>query len=979
MRAGILGLALTLIASGFQVEPALGQNQESGRPPAVRSIEAIRGLSAQEADSGRVASIEGVVTLWWEDQSRWFIHDGTSGIYMNKWGRPFEFEFGDRVRVEGVIQQGSVTHVIVPERIEKMGSGEAPEPKVLDRELIRNARYDADWVEVEALVTSVTVDDSKVDGVLCYRLGLISGGVAMDCVLPVSDPELLESLEGARISVQGVATREIEETKRRELTIFTDDSQWIDVVTPAEEVSKSTRDSWGSLRPETIRESEAFVRLVGRVGALGRQFAALQNGDDVAFVWLPEDSEWHVGDVVEFYGGAYLREDSIWIRDASLSTSAEKVDVDLLHIDPSQLTDPSLSGRRIRVRGRYLAEFRGESDWNGYIFKSEGPMFEVVSPQSSVLDIWSDLIEDATYEVTGVLSIREDRTENPRVWVEARHDIRYSKRPPIPPETLLGIVVPLMLAVFLMLVLSLVSVSRTRRIAARLGESESRLKEVNEWLERKVDSGATALRVSSSTLSVAMDSSSDALLVSTREAVIQTFNQAFRDMWDLPGSVKPGGSADVATLLVSEKVASPPDFLARIQEILAREHESSFDTLWLSDGRIIEQVSRPRYVDGQPAGRVWSFRDVTAREEQRLRVEGIVTSAMDAIVGVDAERRIELLNPAAELLFGRSEDEMKGVPLDEALILESGTVERNGPATDISVLGASCLVRRGDGTSVPVEMTQFTTQVGNRSMGAYFLRDISQRIEMEKKRLELEAELRQTQKLRAVSSLAGGVAHDFNNIIGAIILNARYLRDGLSDSDALSEVVDDILSSSKQAKELVTEVLTFSRQDDAAKTRIDLAEVVRSSLSEIRPRIPKNVALRIEGLDGVAFVNGNETQLRQVFSNLGINAIHAMEDMGGALAFDLSRRVEASVEDPAERSVVYVVSVSDTGCGIPEDVRERLFEPFYTTKEPGKGTGLGLAVVHGVIEAHGGRVEVESELGVGATFRVILPANSIRV
>jgi PAS domain S-box-containing protein len=244
-------------------------------------------------------------------------------------------------------------------------------------------------------------------------------------------------------------------------------------------------------------------------------------------------------------------------------------------------------------------------------------------------------------------------------------------------------------------------------------------------------------------------------------------------------------------------------------------------------------------------------------------------------------------------------------------------------------------------------------------------------------RQRLEKQLRQSQKMEAVGTLAGGIAHDFNNILGAI--NGYWelaVADFPSDHAAQSHL-DQIGKAVNRAKALVRQILSFSREQEHAHRPVQLEPVVDEAIDLLRAALPATIEIRQYVESPLAAVLGDPTQLHQVIMNLGTNALHAMGEKGGVLEIRLnvvSIDAQAAARSELKEGPHVRLALSDTGQGMERAVVERIFEPFYTTKEQGKGTGLGLYVVHSIVKGLGGTISAYSEPGSGTTFNVYLPA-----
>ncbi|MBI2797151.1 MAG: PAS domain S-box protein [Gemmatimonadetes bacterium] len=247
-------------------------------------------------------------------------------------------------------------------------------------------------------------------------------------------------------------------------------------------------------------------------------------------------------------------------------------------------------------------------------------------------------------------------------------------------------------------------------------------------------------------------------------------------------------------------------------------------------------------------------------------------------------------------------------------------------------------------------------------------------------RAQLEMQLRQVQKLEALGTLAGGVAHDFNNILAALVGNLELARQELDEQHRAQEFLGEVERASRRAAELVRQILTFSRRQEQERRTMAVAPVLREATALLRAVVPASVTIEERISPDLPFVIADATQLHQVIMNLATNAVHAMREQGGTMSValesvwvdeDLGRRVPELHVGPYVR-----LTVTDTGHGMSHETLDRVFEPFFTTKVAGEGTGLGLAVVHGIVRSHDGAITVTSELGRGTRFVVHLPVSA---
>ena len=241
---------------------------------------------------------------------------------------------------------------------------------------------------------------------------------------------------------------------------------------------------------------------------------------------------------------------------------------------------------------------------------------------------------------------------------------------------------------------------------------------------------------------------------------------------------------------------------------------------------------------------------------------------------------------------------------------------------------------------------------------------------------QLEQLLRQAQKMEAIGTIAGGIAHDFNNILSPILGYSEMVAERLPENSEEREMVLAISTAGKRATELVKQILTFSRQGEQQRQPLQIHLVIKEALKLLRSSIPTTIAIHQNVVD-CGLVMADSTQVHQIMMNLCTNAYHAMREAGGEL--DVSMEVvELTAHDYLDNLALQPgphvkLSVRDTGCGMSKEIVERIFEPYFTTKQQGEGTGLGLSVVHGIVESHHGHITVYSEPGKGTEFNVYLP------
>lgn len=238
-----------------------------------------------------------------------------------------------------------------------------------------------------------------------------------------------------------------------------------------------------------------------------------------------------------------------------------------------------------------------------------------------------------------------------------------------------------------------------------------------------------------------------------------------------------------------------------------------------------------------------------------------------------------------------------------------------------------------------------------------------------------EAQLHQAQKMEAIGVLAGGIAHDFNNILYAML---GYTQ--MAEKNAPEEIGDylkEVMTAGNRAKDLIKQILTFSRHTEEEKSPVRLVSIIKESVKLMKASLPANIEIRSNISSESGTVMASLSQMHQVLINLCTNAGYAMRDSGGILTIDLKEILVSESQDHSETELYpgsyMLLTISDTGCGIDKGIMDKIFDPFFTTKPKGEGTGMGLAVVHGIIKSHGGKITLSSEQNKGTTFHIFLP------
>jgi PAS domain S-box-containing protein len=409
------------------------------------------------------------------------------------------------------------------------------------------------------------------------------------------------------------------------------------------------------------------------------------------------------------------------------------------------------------------------------------------------------------------------------------------------------------------------------------------------------------------------------------------------------------------------------------------------------DGRWLWVLGHGRVMERDPVGKlarrmIGTTQDIDARkrtEAELARDSELLAHIQDAVYCLDKDLNYSYWNLGAEKLYGWTEQEILGrhfttrFPEErrEQLVASCRRVLQG------AVFSVELETFRRDGSRVWVDMQAYRLfdEQGRVTGLMNVARDITQRRREQAERQRIEHQLAQSQKMETLGTLAGGIAHDFNNLLAAILGYAEIAGGLLPPEHPALAKLDNVTQAGKRAAELVRRILAFSRAGEQTRVPVDLNHVVQETLGLLRASLPSTIALdpRVSGASAV--VLGDATQLQQILLNCCANSAHALRHRSDGLIVLAVEPVDLEVAPPVQagnlRAGAYVrVSVSDNGCGIAEDVLAHVFEPFFTTKPRGEGTGLGLALAHGIVTSHGGAIRVDSRLGEGTVFQIYLPA-----
>ena len=469
----------------------------------------------------------------------------------------------------------------------------------------------------------------------------------------------------------------------------------------------------------------------------------------------------------------------------------------------------------------------------------------------------------------------------------------------------------------------------------------------------------------------------DGILIVDREGKKILQNQRMVDLWNIPQEFADEPNDRHQLDWVAKQVKNPEQFVEKVDHLYAHPDEISQDEVELVDGRFFDRYSAPvRGKDGKDYGRIWSFRDITERKRGESRFRRIVSSNAQGVIFWNRKGEISEANDAFLRLVRYTREDLQAGRLNWIALTPAEYVASDQRCLDEVAAHGACTPYekeyiRKDGTRVPILLGAACFE-DSPDEGVCFVVDLSER-------KKLEHQFLRAQRMESIGTLAGGIAHDLNNILAPIMMSIELLKISSTDPDAAA-VLETIGRSAKRGADIVRQVLSFARGVEGERIDVQPKHLIRDLENIIRDTFPKDIRQIFSVPDDVWTILGDPTQVHQILLNLCVNARDAMEH-GGVLSVGVKNIVmdeQALGMNPKAKPGRYVhLSVADTGTGIPADLVDKIFEPFFTTKELNKGTGLGLSTVMAIVKSHDGIINVYSEPGKGTAFSVYLPAMDV--
>ena len=486
------------------------------------------------------------------------------------------------------------------------------------------------------------------------------------------------------------------------------------------------------------------------------------------------------------------------------------------------------------------------------------------------------------------------------------------------------------------------------------------------------------LRWKTAFLEAQVDSTLDGILVvdDLGKKILQ--NQRMNELWKIPPEIAGNKDDSVQVKFITDRTKSAREFANKIVYLNSHPEEVSRDEIELIDGTVLDRYSSPvRDKAGNHYGRIWTFRDITERKRNEARFRRLMDSNVQAVFFWNTKGEIMDGNNAFLKLAGQTQEDLKAGRINWMEMMPEYVESDQKALRALKELAETGTCEpyekewiRKDGSRVPILLGAAMFE-DNPEEGVCFVLDLTER-------KKLEQQFLRAQRMESIGTLAGGIAHDLNNVLAPITMSIDLLKMRFTDKVS-QELLAALRSSAQRGAEMVRQVLSFARGVEGRKMDVQVKHILQDIGKIANDTFPKNIQVRSIIPNDLWTILGDPTQLHQVLLNLCVNARDAMSN-GGILTISAENvRVDehyASLNVDAHPGAYVILQITDTGTGILPAVIEKIFDPFYTTKEVGKGTGLGLSTSLAIVRSHGGFIGVYSEIGKGTTFKAYFTAQT---
>ncbi len=496
------------------------------------------------------------------------------------------------------------------------------------------------------------------------------------------------------------------------------------------------------------------------------------------------------------------------------------------------------------------------------------------------------------------------------------------------------------------------------------------------------------LNANKALLNATLDSTADGIMVANKDGEVMLANKRFAELWGIPSELVEEADDDKMLEHAVGQLLEPDRFLKKVQDLYNSDRDS-FDVVFFKDGRMFERYSRPLMLDGAPAGRVWSFRDITVKEravaslqESEDRYHSIFDSSNDGLIIFDSQGEIKEANRAASRMHGWSEVEFLKLQPHEFIHKNSLPVFQEfleRLATDASY---QCVARDicKDGSIIDIEVSGVQLSISGEIHYLGVVREVTERKRRERQNRDMQEKLERAERMQSIGALAGGVAHDLNNILGPLVAYPELILMKLPADSPLRGRIELIGKSAKHAAEVIQDLLTLARRGRVEMQPGNMNSIVKDVMLSTNfvdlERRNTNVKVTVNLETDLGIVNVSKSHLAKAILNLCANAFKAMPSSGELTIETTQVYLERLLTgDSGLEPGDYVgLRIRDTGEGMTKEHLSKLFEPYYNRNHVASSTsGLGLSIVYGVIKDHSGYYDVMSEVDRGTEFIIYLP------
>ncbi len=941
---------------------ARGPTSRTNSLPVLRTVRQVRGLNREQALLRPPVQLKGVITYADASWQQFFLQDDSGAIYVQAWQDGLRA--GDLVEVEGVADPGMVARMIVNATIREVGQTNLPAPARFELKELLSISKDCAWVELEGVVRSA--EDSEIRHA---RLQLVNRDGPFEIVIQgVGGSSAFRHLVDAEIRVRGVNTVSIDDRGRftsLELRVPDAESLEVLVAAPADPFALEPRPIGAIREAKTALLGLQRIRILGVVTLITSDGAwCVQDSTGALLVRPSQTNQIQIGEGVDVAGFPDVAGTATELAQALFRPGSQTNVVAPLAIRPEDILPQGRYHRELVVmEGRLLAD-AGGSMLPSLLVQSGTVVFPAQFETGSrkiECPVWR---AGSLVRLTGVCTVQFNEHNAPRSFLlllRRPDDVVVLQEPPwwtlAHTATLGGGLVLVVMAVLGWVQLLRRQVrQQTQQIRQRL-EAEAALEKhfMLVW-----ETSADGMRMTDGQgLTVKVNLAYCRLVERSRaELEGQPLAEAYQE------SDRVRITAHYRELFTGGKI--PP----------SQEHQV---VLWNGRKAWFELTNSFLEQPGGPTLLLSQFRDVTARkgaEAERERLMQAIEQAAETIIITDARGTIQYVNPTFATITGYTRAEAIG---QTPRMLKSGRQdaafykEMWDTLTRGETWTGRFINRKKDGTFYTEDATISPVRDASGQTVNYVAakRDITREI-------KLEDQLIQAQKMESVGRLAGGVAHDFNNMLGVILGQAELAMEQVDPSQPLHADLMEIRQAALRSADLTRQLLTFARKQTVAPKVLDLNETVDGMLRMLCRLIGEDIKLVWRPARDLRPVKVDPAQIDQILANLCVNARDAIAGVGQVTIETSNSKVDEAYcaeHSGVEPGDYVLIAVTDTGCGMSKEVQQHLFEPFFSTKGVGKGTGLGLASVYGAVKQNQGFIHVQSEPGCGTTFRIYLPVH----